>query len=363
MGLILEKILVLKACRILKHDPKEIIDAEIIDGQPSPKSHIKTLMRIGYDLNSAISDIIDNSITAKANLIEILCPPDTEDKYISIIDDGIGMEKAELINNMRLGCKDPSDSRDKNDLGRFGSCMKTASFSQARRLIVISKTKNSTPSAACWDIDKIEKNDAWDLEVFNEKEIYEIDGVSMDLLNSSGTQLIWQKINKYENINDVEEIIASSMVELKRYISLYFHKFLSGPKKINIKVQHDNVEPLDPFLTNVDGHQELNSDTLRAGNSIISIKTHALPHISRLSNEVIKKYGGIDNIYKNQGFYIYRANRLIIAGGWMGINNTNILGNLARVEINIPVSMDDQWTTDVKKSSLQIPYHVKRRQI
>ena len=107
------------------------------DMSPEPKSHIKTLMRIGYDFNSAIADIIDNSITAKATKISITCPSETDNPFLSIVDNGIGMEPEELIQNMRIGCKDPNEKREAGDLGRFGSGMKTASFSHARKLTVI----------------------------------------------------------------------------------------------------------------------------------------------------------------------------------------------------------------------------------
>ena len=114
---------------------------EVIDQSPSPKSHTKTLMRIGYDFNSAIADVIDNSISANAKCIEVYSPPPEGEPFIRILDDGIGMDRDELIQNMRIGCKDPHDIRHAGDLGRFGSGMKTASFSQARRLTVVTKKK------------------------------------------------------------------------------------------------------------------------------------------------------------------------------------------------------------------------------
>ena len=125
------------------------------DASPDPKSHIKTLMRIGYTMPSAISDIIDNSLTANASNISIYSLPSLAEPNISILDDGDGMSPQELIHNMKIGCKDPSDERLRGDLGRFGSGMKTASFSQARRLTVFSKRQGHPICAAVWDIDQI----------------------------------------------------------------------------------------------------------------------------------------------------------------------------------------------------------------
>ena len=334
---------------------------ELVNGNPSPRSHIKTLMRIGYDLNSAVADIIDNSITAEATAISISCPPDIEKPIILISDNGYGMSEIELLQNMRIGCKDPSQEREVKDLGRFGSGMKTASFSQARKLIVISKKINSEICGAYWDIDEIIETDSWCLKKLSQEEIYKIPYINSDIVNGSGTQLIWEKIPKFfiKDHISLESEIALSMVELSKYISLHFHKFMQGANKISISVQNRKLKPLDPFLKGVSGSQDGPSEPIRTKKGKVTVNTHILPHPARIPKDVIDAHGGVEEIYKNQGLYIYRANRLIIAGGWMGISNTNILGNLARVEINIPASLDDEWSTDVKKSSMQLPTKVK----
>ena len=142
---------------------------------PRPKNEIKTLRKIGYTLETSIADILDNSIASGAKNIRIDIPiSDSEEPYISITDDGIGMTKKELISNMRLGCKDPDDEREPGDLGRFGSGMKTASFSQARKLVVISKAKGKEVNAAIWDIDRIIRKDKWILQVITGKELSQI---------------------------------------------------------------------------------------------------------------------------------------------------------------------------------------------
>ena len=333
------------------------------DMSPEPKSHIKTLMRIGYDFNSAIADIIDNSITAKAKKINIICPPETDNPFLTIVDNGIGMEPEELIQNMRIGCKDPNQKRDAGDLGRFGSGMKTASFSHARRLTVISHKKGKKIAAACWDIDEIEDKNAWCLRELNEKDIHDLDHLDKELIKGVGTQLIWEKIKKFEETdhNNSKNSIETSMVDLNKYLALHFHKFLQGPNKINIYVQKLKVEPVDPFLTTKNGYQEGPTDETFVKGGKLQIKSHTLPHHSNLTQSEIDNIGGMEEIYKGQGLYIYRENRLIIAGGWMGLSRTYQLGKLARIEINIPSGLDDEWSTDVKKSSLQLPQKIKNR--
>ncbi|MAQ97858.1 MAG: hypothetical protein CMD50_01025 [Gammaproteobacteria bacterium] len=333
------------------------------NSSPEPRSHIKTLMRIGYDLNSAIADIIDNSITAKAKNIKIKCPSESEEPYLSILDDGHGMSSAELLQNMKIGCKDPNEKREAGDLGRFGSGMKTASFSHARRLTVITKKKGKKIAAACWDIDEIEEKNAWCLMELDDKDIKNLDFFDDSLLKSQGTQLIWEKIKKFESSDHVDgkRMIESSMVDLKKYLELHFHKFMQGPQKINFYVQDLKLKPFDPFLSSKKGYQEGSFEENSITGGKLKIQVHILPHHSNLTRAEIDEVGGMEEIYKGQGLYIYRENRLIIAGGWMGLSRTYQLGKLARIEINIPSGVDDDWSTDVKKSSLQLPQKIKNR--
>ena len=141
--------------------------SRIVEAPPNVVGELKTLMKIGYTLETSIADIIDNSIAAKAKKIEIEIPYSTEngEPFISIKDDGKGMTEKELISNMVIGCKDPDDEREPGDLGRFGSGMKTASFSQARKLTVITKSKGQKLLGDVWDYYIIFKDKKWNLEV------------------------------------------------------------------------------------------------------------------------------------------------------------------------------------------------------
>lgn len=336
---------------------------KVIDHAPSPKSHIKTLMRIGYTLNSAVADVIDNSITACARNIEIYSPPGMDNPVISILDDGCGMDLDELTANMRIGCKDPTEDRQKGDLGRFGSGMKTASFSQARQLTVVTKKKGHSLVAARWDIDKVEETDSWCLEVFHDDEVAGIEGISDDFPEDSGTQIIWSKLTCLEvgsHVQDHDTQLAHRLTELRRYIALYFHRFMSGSDKCVFRLNNTIIKPVDPFMTREPGYQEGPSEKMRCKGGHIVIQTHVLPHFKKMDPERLEEFGGADGITHNQGLYIYRENRLISAGGWLGMARNSQLGALARVQVDIPSSLDNDWSTDVKKASLQMPPRVKR---
>lgn len=338
--------------------------SEHIDLSPNPKSHIKTLSRIGYNLNSAISDIIDNSVTAESQNIFIEMDVVDEKAVLVIKDDGYGMNEDTLINSMRIGCKDPSDIRGEFDLGRFGSGMKMASFSQARKLTVISRTEEENVQSATWDLDLVENKNAWKLIKHTEQETEVLCSKFNIELGKSGTAVIWESISKYNGypITELQAILGQDLASLKNYVRLHFHKFMEGKEAISFYFNYQKLAHFDPFLRNRNGYQEGPSQKFRVkkGGSI-ELKVHILPHESKLTKADLDSLGGSDQITANQGLYVYRANRLIISGGWFGLTRLSQLGKLARVEVNVPTSLDEEWSTDVKKSSLEIPRKVKEK--
>lgn len=338
---------------------------EQYDLVPRPSAHIKTLSRIGYTFVSAIGDLIDNCIAANAKNIWVNFYPNNGEMELTIRDDGCGMDKPNLIENMRLSCKDPSDERKSRDLGRFGSGMKTASFSQCRKLIVVSKINNSQNTLASWDLDLIERVNEWTLLV--SEDIKSINFHDFEAFDEQihGTTVVWRNFPRYYSLDvaEKEKMLGQDNANLKNYLSLYFHKFLSANKnQINIFLNHQKILAVNPFLSELPGYQEFPTEKFRIRKGgFITITPHILPHESKLSSEQLDALGGIDNITAKQGIYIYRANRLIVEGGWHGLAKLSLLGRLARIEVNVPTSLDEEWSTDVKKSSLIIPEKVKEK--
>ncbi len=130
---------------------------------PRPGALIESLRSIGYDLPTAVADIIDNSLTASARQVDIVFHWAGANSWICILDDGIGMPDRKLFEAMRPGSQNPLQTRSSNDLGRFGLGLKTASFSQARRLTVITKTTRGSIAVREWDLDYVEREDEWRL--------------------------------------------------------------------------------------------------------------------------------------------------------------------------------------------------------
>jgi hypothetical protein len=141
------------------------VESDVYDiAAPRPEALIQSLRAFGYDLSTAIADILDNSISASSKNIAIDFFWNAEDSYISIRDDGCGMSEDELINAMRPGSRSPLEVRSKNDLGRFGLGLKTASFSQCTKLTVASRTKGGSYSTRCWDLSYVTQCGEWCLD-------------------------------------------------------------------------------------------------------------------------------------------------------------------------------------------------------
>lgn len=241
--------------------------------KPNASSLIESLRDIGYSLDTAIADIIDNSITANAQNINIFFDTFGELK-IAILDDGCGMAYDELINAMKIGSKSPLEDRDNKDLGRFGLGLKTASFSQCRKLTVISSREGNTCGAR-WNLDNL--TDDWNLEILNQDNIKS--SYKNNKLQDNGTLVIWENTDRIiDNTikKSTEDLIYEKFDDVKKHLELVFHRYLEGEigkiKKVNIFINGANLNPFDPFNKKNYATQKLSSETIEVNNRKIIIQ-------------------------------------------------------------------------------------------
>jgi hypothetical protein len=338
-----------------------------INVPPSPASLIEALRDIGYSIQTAIADIIDNSITANASNIQIRFTWNSGDSWLAIIDNGTGMTNDELINAMRFGSSNPLERRAENDLGRFGLGMKTASFSQCRQLTVLSKKKNQV-SCCEWNLDSISKNSeaGWMLSDLDFDAIHKhkvLNTLFQRHLSAvdSGTIVLWEKIDRmYEEglVREKEKHFNALIDETRQHLQLTFHRFLSpdpGYKKINITMNSDELEASNPFNPQNLATQELEQQQISIHNKTITVQPYILPHHSKISRQEYERYAGEGGYLHNQGFYIYRNRRLIIKGTWFRLIKKEELNKLIRIKVDIPNTLDYLWKIDVKKSQASPP--------
>jgi hypothetical protein len=323
--------------------------------EPEASSMIETFRAIGYSVEAAIADIVDNSISAGAKNIWIDYEWNGEATTISVIDDGCGMTNNELINAMRPGSKNPLDIREPKDLGRFGLGLKTASFSQCKSFSVISKTASGGTSWWCWDLEYVNQVKSWQLVKYcpDESFLKKVEALH------SGTSVIWWNIDRLTKGTFAESIEAMDkfmkvMDGVKRHLSMVFHRFLNDGLKIYFK--NRAIEPWDPFMIGLDGLQ-LKADVF-LDNRKVMVKGFVLPHRSKLTAEQYNYgKGPKDSWTAHQGFYVYRNKRLLVAGDWLGIGNfkKEVHYDLCRIQIDLPNHYDDEWQIDIKKSVARPP--------
>lgn len=325
---------------------------------PPAKSLIFGLRCIGYSFSTALADIIDNSVSAKAKNILILSNPD-DDPYIAIFDDGQGMGKKELDNAMTLGSD--RENKDDNDieLGRFGLGLKSASFSQCLKLTVVSKNCNKL-NAYRYDLDKIQDKNEWILDELDSTEISKLPEIDRLQKSKSGTLVIWQKFDKIEEgSKSFVDSFASAIYSAKQHVELVFHRFYDD---INIEFNGHKIERRDPFLSCFPSRIQVGrKQNISVNDSYIEVTPFVLPYANTLTEEEKKILGNPKSIYDDQGFYIYRNKRLIIWGSWLHMNIRSEFNKLARVRVDIPSSLDSMWMLDVKKSSAKIPDLIKEQ--
>jgi hypothetical protein len=318
---------------------------------------------VGYSLETAVADLIDNSIAAKATSIQIFFSLDGVCPIFAIIDNGSGMSPEDLKEAMRLGSTSPLEKRDDNDLGRFGLGMKTASFSICKRLSVVSAS-DSKVSAARWDLDDIAENNRWDIDILSEKEIKQIPFFKHFLDN--GTAIIWEKIDRMidGSANNLQKELDSAISVIEKHLQLTFHRYIDGERglsKVAISINGHVLESFDPFNIKNPATQELEKDEIIMNGSKISIIPYILPHHSKTKEDEYERYAGEGGYLANQGFYVYRNRRLIVHGAWFRIVAPENLTKLARVRIDIPNDMDTDWNIDVKKSTATPPAIIRDR--
>lgn len=338
---------------------------------PSPSSLMESLRDIGYSMETALADVIDNSITAKANNIHINFSWNNANPWLAIVDNGYGMAYEELLFAMKLGSLNPLDERKESDLGRFGLGLKTASFSQCRQLTVVTKKDNKL-SAMEWDLDQITENaqNGWKIKILNEEDIQELDEIAT-LMSSfreqeSGTIVLWRKLDRLDTFDSLairERKLNTLIDNSRKHLELTFHRFLNaglGRKSLKLYLNGDLLEGIDPFNTSHNATLELPLQSIYVDSKEITVQPFVLPHYTKVSAQDYEKYSGEGGYLHNQGFYVYRNKRLIIKSTWFRLMPKEELTKLVRVRVDIPNSLDHIWKIDVKKSNASPPEVVKK---
>jgi hypothetical protein len=327
--------------------------------EPNPGALIESLRAFGYSLRTAIADLIDNSVSAGAQNIRLTFRWNGADSFFLLEDDGCGMTEPVLREAIRLGSRSPTEKRAPHDLGRFGLGLKTASFSQCRRLTVSSRARGAKQITRCWDLDHVVRTQKWELLTSpadgSEDRVPELE---------RGTVVLWECMDRVvpagtkstdeKRMNRFWEMVE----EVQQHLRVVFHRLLDGRSAPRIYINENRLAAWDPFKH---GRFE-NEETLFLGGSGVHVRAYVLQHPSKLTPAEQKEAEGLRGWPAQQGFYVYRANRLLVSGDWLGLGFLKEDHyRLARLAVDIPNSMDSAWTIDVRKSRASPPPALRDR--
>lgn len=339
---------------------------EAISLNPRPSMLMESLRSIGYTLDTALADVVDNSISAGARRISIRFLWANGDPWIAVLDNGRGMKRDELLEAMRFGSVSPLAKRSEDDLGRFGLGMKTASISQCRLLTVASMT-GRVVAGCTWDMDDLVRRNSpdWTVLVHDEKSLAGMPILRplVDALQEwgQGTAVCWRSIDGLfpdKSGGQTEPRFSELMDRARLHLQLVFHRFLSPDPGRTAVAMDFNGSPLsaaDPFGPRHPARQELPQETIMIAGERVEVQPYILPHHSKIPRSEYEAFGGEEGYLQSQGFYLYRNRRLIVKGTWFRLIRKEVLNKLIRVRVDIPTSLDSLWRIDVKKAEAEPP--------
>lgn len=324
---------------------------------PEPAGTIASLAALGYTVEAAVADLVDNSIAAGARRVDVAFTWAGRDSWTAVIDDGAGMSPAHLITAMTVAAGGTSKVRTVADLGRFGMGLKTASFSQARRVTVSTATTPGVWHTRTWDLDVVVRTGEWRL--LHDAGTGDILG-RLKAVHGRGTIVLWNGLGRYEAIKSAEDQATQQQFyndaeRVRVHLGMVFHRFV--PERLRLAVNEEPVDPWDPFLSEHPATARLPVERIPLSGHAVRIEPFVLPHPKRLSGAEHEHAAGPRGWLDQQGYYVYRRDRLVLAGTWLGLPKLrrDEKYNLARISVDVPAELDIDWQVDVRKSSVVPP--------
>ncbi len=340
---------------------------------PPASSMIESLRGVGYSPETAIADLIDNSISAHARNVWITFWWEGRRSHIAVLDDGDGMTEGELSKAMRPGSMSPLENRSADDLGRFGLGLKTASFSQCRQLTVAS-LRNGQFSTRRWDLDHVARVQEWQLlksPVAGSEEI-----LKPLLKLGQGTIVLWEDLDRVvgnvpTSDSGSHDRFLSLIDRVESHLAMVFHRFLEGGSAglsifINGCGDDHRVKAWDPFMRDHGATIATPKERITTPRGDVEVQGFVLPHKDNLNQRQFQIGAGLEGWTAQQGFYVYRNRRMLVSGGWLGLGQRQAWTReesykLARLRLDIPNTADSDWDIDIKKSVARAPSYIALR--
>lgn len=339
------------------------------DITPSASRLLSSLRDVGYDFVTAVADIVDNSIAANSSRVDIRIDDGAAEPRVLIADNGRGMTHSALVEALRLGSRRDYEY---DDLGKFGLGLKTASLSQCRRLVVVSRhsPRSFRVASATLDLDSIANDDRWRLPPPDTRRANTV--AAEWLIDSTGTVVVWERLDRVvstdEPLNGWDRRRLAKLIDSTAFhLSMVFHRFLEGGRgrrRVRITVNGRRLRPWNPFAPEeqrtrrMPPHSfELGTETMRGR---VLMQGYVLPARDQFSSQdSFERMSGPRKWNGQQGFYIYRNQRLIQSGGWCGLRAPDEHTKLARIALDFPASLDPLFNVNIAKMRVSLPVELR----
>lgn len=341
---------------------------------PDAARTVASLRDIGYDTPRAIADLVDNSISAGATEVDVTFTFAGERSWIRVTDNGAGMDGGTLQEALRYGSAREYAA---DDLGKFGFGLKTASTSQCRRVTVASRRARQTArlEVRCLDLEHIGETSRWEILVLDGADRPE--HVTAPLQDHTGTVVLWEDLDRILEYKDpwgewARKKLLSLAAEVDQHLAMVFHRFLSGevkdrpPLRITINGK-SKVEPWDPFCrSEPKTDQSIPAKDLKVagdgGIGFVRMNSYVLPAQRDFSSDAAwRRASGPMQWNRQQGLYIYRANRMIQSGGWNRIRAQDEHTKLARMSLDFFPNLDSVFGINIAKAYVNLPQDLREQ--
>lgn len=338
---------------------------------PPAHAMIESLRGVGYSVETAIADLVDNSIAAGARNVWLSFRFDGPRSWCSLLDDGRGMNADELRQAMTVGGRSPLEARTSKDLGRFGMGLKTASFSQCRSLTVASRVAGGEVQVRRWDLDYIAQPDVNEWRLLTGPSEEGADRLAALHPLPKGTLVLWEKMDRIAagltHDRRSQDAFLAMVARVEQHLAMVFHRYIEGPgARLRIHIGSTRIRPWDPFMNDHPATSTSPVERIPGAGGMVEFQGFVLPHRDQLDQEAFQRGGGREGWTSQQGFYVYRNDRLLVAGGWLGLGEPRVWTReepfkLARLSVSFPNTADAEWAIDIKKSSARPPRSVRPR--
>jgi hypothetical protein len=354
------------------------------------KTAITTFRDAGYkNTASALAELIDNSIEAKAKDIQVFSMEKEIQKgnktvpqiqEICVYDDGEGITSETLSFCLQFGNGTRMQSR--KGMGRFGIGLPNASISQARRIEIYSWTEGGQCYFTYLDCDEIVEKDLHNVNAVTQNKLpTEYESVISGGLKNSGTFIIWKKCDRLD-IKRTKTLFTHIEKDLCRIYRHYLDDDDTLGKKVKITLKGRGVQETDQCLkandplyllkpNNVPGYENIATNIAHGEPIKISIeyaegKTSIIEMRFSVALPGTQKLGGSSDVgqhyRKNVGISFVRQGREIDFGVFKFFRETEERERWWGCEVRFDPVLDELFGVTNNKQSIRGIYQINEKE-